>query len=605
PHVDEVSKSATSIQNATKNLDKCLSNINFSFAPESRYKTAQQLRLKGLFAEAGYEFAQSVESPKYKGSAYEQLGDMMKVLGNVEKVSYYYEKALQVIPNDPELRLKYARALDKEGKGELALEEYNYALQSGDNDPETLYSLERIYRQKLLQNEQDAVALTNLGAILQKQNKIDEALNYYQLANKYQPENVQNRMNMGSLYFQKKNYDKAYAMYDSILIEQPNNINANLYKGQCLAALNEVDEAKESFKKVMSLAPKDNKIKSQIVESLKDKVTPDEIISFVYADSTPQKGDVDNLYNYAFNLHKQNKFDKAIETYKTVVKHNPNNPEVYVNLAIAYNQNKEFEKAQEVIKIARGKFPGNKQVIEVGNSIAQESASRLITQAGELYNAKDYAGALNVYLSVMPQTFDSLVGVASCYNAQDDYLNAVLYYKKALEKKPNADIAYYIASLYTDKGEYANAKTYLTRALTLDANHQNAKELLSYVNGQENAGALDKGIKLYEATNYLEAINVFNGILKQDSKNAYAYYYRASAYDAQKKYAQAIEDYKKAVMYNAEFGIANYLIAVDYDTLGQYKDALSYYKKYVQSTSEVNDYTTYSKQRIEELKSYE
>ena len=41
PHVDEVSKSATSIQNATKNLDKCLSNINFSFAPESRYKTAQ------------------------------------------------------------------------------------------------------------------------------------------------------------------------------------------------------------------------------------------------------------------------------------------------------------------------------------------------------------------------------------------------------------------------------------------------------------------------------------------------------------------------------------------------------------------------------------
>lgn len=605
PDNSEVQKSAVNIEDTTRILNKCLSAIKFDTSSDSRYLKGQQLRLKGLFAEAGYEFAQGFSSQKYGGSAYEQVGDMMKVLGNTHKVSYYYKKALEINPDIPDLRLKYARALDKEGKGDLALDEYNNALQGGDNDPETLYSLERIYRQKLLQNENDPVAMTNLGAILQKQNKLDDALRYYTMANKLNPDNLQNKLNIASLYLEKKDYDRALAAYDSILIVYPDNLTANLNKGECQAELDMLTEAKETFSHVLSKAPNNNSVKSQIMDSLQGKMPPDEIISFVYSDSKPQKSDLDNLYNYAFNMHKQNKLNRAIDAYKTVLKYDQTNAEAYVNLAIAYNQDKQYDLAKTTIQTAKTKFPADKQVLDVYNSIISEGNNRIISKAMQEYNKGDYKTALDTYLSLNPQTFDSLVGAATCYNALSDTKNAIEFYKKALNMNKNAEIAYYIGALYTEANDFDNAKLYLKMALNIDSANQNAKDLLNYIDQKQYSDLLAKGIALYDENNLKDAFVIFDQIIQRNQKNAFAYYYRASIYDAEKKYELAISDYQKALANSSELGIANYLIAVDYDTLGQYKNALTYYKKYVASTSETNEFTTYSQQRITALKKYE
>ena len=120
----------------------------------------------------------------------------------------------------------------------------------------------------------------------------------------------------------------------------------------------------------------------------------------MYSDALPQKADLDNLYDYAFNLHKKKDLDKAIESYKTVLKYNDTNPEVYVNLALAYNQNKDYENASNTIKLAKTKFPTNKQVLDVANTIVLESNNRVLTQAANLFGENKFQEALNVYLSV-------------------------------------------------------------------------------------------------------------------------------------------------------------------------------------------------------------
>ena len=54
--------------------------------------------------------------------------------------------------------------------------------------------------------------------------------------------------------------------------------------------------------------------------------------------------------------------------------------------------------------------------------------------------------------------------------------------------------------------------------------------------------------------------------------------------------------------------ISYYAIAVAYDYLAQYKNAFSYHKKYVEEAKkngEINDYTKYSEERIQDLKNYE
>ena len=75
-------------------------------------------------------------------------------------------------------------------------------------------------------------------------------------------------------------------------------------------------------------------------------------------------------------------------------------------------------------------------------------------------------------------------------------------------------------------------------------------------------------------------------------------------YDTQKKYDEAISDYKKAISYNPDLAIVNYLIGVDYDMMEKYKEAMSYYKAFTATYSEDDDFKKYADTRIGELAPY-
>lgn len=601
----DVQNSMQAISNATQNLNQCLAMQKFDTSPKSRYEKGKELRLQGLFSEAGYEFAQTLSEPSLKKSSYEQIADMMNVLGNNQKCGEYLQKAIAIDQNDPVLRLKYARILDKLGQNDDAVKEYNYALANGGDDPEILYSLERIYRQKLDQSPNDAATITNLGAILQKENKYDEALQYYTQAGQLDPTNVTTRLNIGTLYQQKKSYDSAIAAYDSILFLYPNHLEANLYKAQCLAAMGQNDKALEGFKKVLSIDPNNKDVKNQIFDTLKATMTPAEIIAYMNQNSVGDKSTIDNMYSYAIELHKQNRFDDAIAYYKEVLKVKTDNPEVYVNLAIAYKQENNLAMAKQVLQDAKIKFPNNKQISDNLQAFAQEAVAGKFDEASQAYNSGDYQKALAIYQTIQPPTFDSLSGIAACYKGLNNDNMAIEYYKKALELSPNSDVAYYIGVLYSEKENWASSKTYLKKALSINSNNAKAKDLLGTVIEQACIKLVDNAIAFYDKGNYIESLKIINQVLTESPKNAYALYYRGLIFDVQKKYTLAIVDYKKALQSNSGLTTIYYLMALDYDTLAQYKNALINYKKYVSLTTETNEYKTYAQLRVKELKKYE
>ena len=102
---------------------------------------------------------------------------------------------------------------------------------------------------------------------------------------------------------------------------------------------------------------------------------------------------------------------------------------------------------------------------------------------------------------------------------------------------------------------------------------------------------------MFEKNNFELAMAKFNEVLKKETTNAYAYYYRALIYDEQKQPKLAINDYLNVLKYSNEF-----LLAVDYDGLSNYKDALKYYQQFVSSYTTDDEYLQYAKSRIEELK---
>lgn len=603
PNANQVKNSAQTIVLVSSNLNKCLNAIDFDTSAQNRYATAKQLRAEGNFASAGYEFNQALSDENFVKDSLQQTADILKVLGNDPKAVEYYKKAVAVAPNDISLRLTYAQLLDKLGQEDASVDEYNYILSKTTDNKDVLYTLERIYKRKLEDSPNDGSITANLGAIMQKEGNYDEALRYYSKAEYLDPSNTNTRLNVGTLYQQKGDYKTAITAYDSILILNPNNVQANLYKAQSLASLGDKKGALELYKKVALLDPDNETVQADMISMVKDTMTIPQFIEYVKKNYSNNAGDI--LYDYALDLHKKEKLADAICLYNEVIKLDNDNSEAYVNLAIAQGQEKKYDQALATINTAKSKFSENSQITATELSLKSQYMDEKLEIAGNYYNNKDYQNAINEYLKISPATADTMLGIASAYQNLNNTDKAIEYYKQALNLAPtNSDIAFYIASLYADKEDMENAKTFAQKSLALNKTNKQAQDLLKSISENIEAQNLDKAIALFDREEYDESLALINQILNTNAKNSYALYYRGMIYDEQKKYAQAISDYKKAISVNPDLIIVNYLIGVDYDMLEQYKNAMSYYKAFTATYSEDNDYLKYAKTRIGELAPY-
>ena len=597
--------SATTIGKVQNNLDACLNAIRFDSSPENRFATAKRLRAEGNFSAAAFEFMQALGSQQLQKDSFEQVGSIMKLLGNDPKAADYYKKATLVAPNDLSARLAYAKILDNLNSSDEALKEYSYVLgKANAENKDLLIALERVFNKKLTAQPKNANIHANMGAILQKQGRLDEALTYYKQAEAIDPSNINTRINTGTLHQQKGDYRTAIKAYESVLILYPDNVNANLYRAQCYDKLGETKLAQEGFKKVMTLDPNNEYLKIQMLSNAKKTMEPEQFVSYVNSNmSTMNPAGI--IYDYAIELHKNGKLDNAIYMYNEAIKANSKNPEIYVNLALAQAQGNNFDQALNTLEIAKTKFPQNSTIVSTSKNIASMKTDNQLAKAAEAYNNKDYQNAIKYYAQILPPTAGTLVGIASSYQELGDKDKAIFYYETALKLKPiDSDIAYYIACLYGEKEDYEKTKEYLQKAIAFNKNNTRAIEYLQSIEESDKSKLLTDAIALYDANNYDERLVKFNELLSKDNQNSYALYYRGMIYDTKEKRNEAIADFKKAYDLNKEFYICNYLIASDYDAMGKFKDAYTYYLAYANLDVQDDEYKQYAKARAEELKEY-
>ena len=554
-----VQNSASMIASANENLNQCLKVTSFDKTASSRYKKAEELKAIGNFSAAAFEFSQAAQNEKLAADANIQIADLMKLLKNEPRSADYYKMALDLKPNDSLLRMKYARTLDKLGRYDEAVIQYNSALANSKGDMEVLYALERIYLKKLAQTPSDAELNANIGAIKQAQGDFESALTYYGKAEQINPNNINTRLNVGTLFQQKKDYVKAIKSYDSILTLYPDNVQANLYKAQALSEMGNKKEALNLYKKVLSLDPANSIAKSEIVNVMQGALSPEEFIAYMNQHSSDKTMQA-MLYDYAYKLHKNNKIEDAISAYKATINANPSNVDAYVNLGICYAAQNDYDNALSILNNAKTKFPTNNLVLKTLQNVQNDSLSLVLASANESFQNKDYQKAIKQYQDIKPATEDSLIGIAASYQALENFDKAIEYYKKAENiANKNAEIPYYIGYLYSEKQNWHEAETYLKKSLALNPESE-AKNLLPYVLQNFSLAMLDDGIKLFEAKDLESALVKFNELIKRESNNAFAYYYRALVYDEQKKYKLASEDYKKfASIYTTDDEYSQYV----------------------------------------------
>ena len=380
-------------------------------------------------------------------------------------------------------------------------------------------------------------------------------------------------------------------------------MQANLYKAQVLSEMGDKKNALIYYRKVLALEPSNPVAKAQITDVMRDSMTPKEYIAYLKQNSS-DRTIRSMLYEYAYKLHKENKTDEAITAYKAVIDSDSSNVDAYVNLAICYASMNDYKNAQDILNTAKTKFPGNQQVEKTLKEVKADTLSTALDSANKDYENKDYKKALNGYLAINPADENSLIGAAACYQAMNNYDKAIEYYKKAAVVNPkNAEIFYYIGYLYSEQQKWTDSESYLRKALAINPESE-AKTLLNYVLQNISLADLNEGVKLYEKKNYEQALSKFNEVLKKESNNAYAYYYRALIYDEQKNTQSAIKDYLSVLKNSEDYPIVNYMLAVDYDGLEKYKDAYRYYNEFISKYTTDDEYLKYAKSRVEELKPY-
>lgn len=597
-----IQNSAAMTISSIENLNQCLKVTGFDTSPSSRYAMGEELRALGNFSAASYEFLKASENSNLAGKAYTQIADLMKLLGNEPRSVDYYKLALNSLPTDSLLRMKYARTLDKIGSYDEALVQYNAALANSKGDIEVLYALERIYLKKLAQTPSDADLNANIGAIKQAQGDFESALSYYNKAEQLDPRNVNTRLNVGTLYQQKKDYTKAIKAYDSILTLYPGNVQANLYKAQALSEMGDKPEALKLYEKVLSLEPANMVAKTEIVNVMQDALSPEEFITYFNKHPNLSASLNSVLYDYAYKLHKDNKINDAINAYKTVISYAPDKVDAYVNLGICYAANNDYKNAQNILNLAKSKFPSDSLVTQTLKNIKTDMESITLTNASKYYESKNYKKALELYLSVNPSTKESLLGAAATFQALNNVEKALEYYKQAeLSDPKNYEIPYYIGYIYSEQKQWAEAERYLDKSLALKHN-TDVENLKKYVVQNIVLDELNSGINLFEQKDYNLAFNKFTNVIEKDPSNAYAYYYRGMIYDERKNITMAISDYLNALKYTKEIPILNYLLAVNYDSEGKAKDAFIYYKNFTELYNNEDEYLIYAKSRLEELK---
>lgn len=584
-------------------IEKNLNAISKKITDEERIKLAKNERTKGEFAASGYDFFQLLNNPTYSIEANVSLGDIFKIFNRSERALSFYQNAQNIEPNNKEIHLKLARTYEQLNDFSSSLKEYSKALDSSSENEDILSSLERIWQKKVDENPKDAEAHANLGVVFQKQKRYLEAMAEYQKSEVLNPHNVNTKINIATLYQDQKKYDSALNAYNAILQMQPQNVSVLVSKAQCLKELRRNEDAIATYKLALNINPKNAAAKAQLFDLLKDTMPTEEVLNFLYKNVQNAPMDANSYYEFAYELHKANKIDDAIVYYLQTIKLDNKKLDAYINLSQAYRQKQNYNDAYSIIQKAKQLAPDNELVLKQYELVAKEFATNNYNIASNSFQSGNYQKAIAEYSKINPPTADSLLGIAASYQSLNDNAQAITYYKKAMELAPdNSDIPFYIASIYVNVNEVERAKEYVEIALSKNKSNSQAQELMDYINAKESEKLLAEAVVKYDAKQFNEAIAIFDKVLAITPSNATVYYYRAMAYDAINNPEKAISDYKTTLKYAPDMTIAYYSLGVDYEALNNYPQAKANYQKYIDLTIEDNDFKTYAKSRVQEIK---
>lgn len=424
-----------------------------------------------------------------------------------------YKAALSLEPDNASALYNTGQVYLKRGDEPLAIEYFRKATES-DRSGKIAYLAqsrlgiifldrgdyplaEQYLRNAVNMNRNEALDHYNLGIVLLRQGKNDEALAEFLRAQELGSQDSALLENLGSVYTTLRQFDRGIETYQKILAQNARNTKILARMGELYYNKGDFDSALDAFRKVTDLEP----------------VSENARIAFL------------NIGNI---LDEAQRFDEAIAAYEKALAINPKDDMALYNLGIAWKHKGRNEKAIESWQAAKRLNPDNPKPH--------------MAMADLFYDSGYLDDALSEYLKITekwPTLADAQFSVATIYNRKGVLDFAEKRYLKVAELNTSKELT---TKAYVNLGIIAsNSKTDDPDAGIVKGLDYVQKALLTTPGDKDALTAL--GIMYYKRGSYDQAIETFYQVLKstQDAAaSAEAYNNIGKAHYKKGEYREAL-----------------------------------------------------------------
>ena len=198
-------------------------------------------------------------------------------------------------------------------------------------------------KEKNAQDEYEKAVLTmNYGLV-------DEAIRYANNALSINPNQHLSYYLLGLAYIKKQNLAEAENALQKCLELKPDFQDAHLSLGEIYEATSKLDKAEDEYKKAYA-GSQSYSASFHLALLCYGRAKFDQALEYAQKAIEKESRSVQayNLQGVIFN--KLGRYSEAIQSFQLLLKIDPNYEPASVNLAVAYINNKEFEKARELLE---------------------------------------------------------------------------------------------------------------------------------------------------------------------------------------------------------------------------------------------------------------
>ncbi|MDF2576969.1 MAG: repeat-containing protein [Chlamydiales bacterium] len=325
----------------------------------------QSAKVIDLLAHIYYQQNRIPEAILKKGSPLEpqqakllfSYGALLHKSGQRSSAKRFYQKVIELEPQNPFYRYQLAFLLKSEGLLEQAKEllklppfpnqhlESYILLGNIYREQKEYHSALEYYQQALKLREDHSTIHFNLGLTLEEMTFLERAITHYRLALETDPKDYECAMRLGICLTQSKLYQEAYEIFKSLIQTIPTKANCYYYLGNCCYLQKKWGEAKTYYETAIELGMQTTDCYNNLGLSCTQLQLYPQALK-VYEAALNLDPQSSRLYNNLGNFYlDQHLIHNAMQNYRKAIELDSHCADAYHNIGSILADEKDFKAA--------------------------------------------------------------------------------------------------------------------------------------------------------------------------------------------------------------------------------------------------------------------